>query len=83
MNRYWNISSVKHIRNDKAAKLLGKKIIELRIKQNISQEQLAFEANASRRQIGRIERGEINPGLAIMVSIAKALDVPVKALFDF
>jgi transcriptional regulator with XRE-family HTH domain len=74
---------VKHIRNDKAAKLLGKKILEVRTKQNISQEQLAFETNVSRRQIGRIERGEINPGLAIIVSIAKALDVSVKSLFDF
>jgi len=74
---------VKHIRNDKAAKLLGKKILELRLKQNISQEQLAFEANVSRRQIGRIERGEINPGIATIFSIAKALDVQVKVLFDF
>jgi transcriptional regulator with XRE-family HTH domain len=79
----WNISFVKHIRNDKAAKLLGKRILDLRIKQDISQEQLAFEAGVSRRQIGRIERGEINTGIATIFSIAKSLDVPVKTLFDF
>jgi transcriptional regulator with XRE-family HTH domain len=69
--------------NRKAVKSLGKKIREIRIKQEISQDQLAFEIGTSQKQISRIERGEINTSIAHILAIAAILDVHVKELWDF
>jgi len=33
--------------------------------------------------IGRIERGESNPNLCLLVAIAKILDIDIKMLVDF
>ena len=74
---------MKYIRDEKSIKRLGKKIKALRMKQEISQSQLAFEANIPRNQIGRIERGEINTSISTVLSIAKALEINPKEFFDF
>ena len=67
----------------KAVRALGKKIREIRMKQNISQDQLAFEMGTDQRQVSRIERGDINTSIAHILAIAKILDVHVKELWDF
>lgn len=59
----------------------GKKVRELRIKQNISQEKLAEKANVHRTYIGMIERAEKNITLINIEKIAKALDVNINDLF--
>ena len=74
---------MKYIRDEKAIKLLGKKIKELRKKQKISQVQLAFEAGIQRSQVSRIESGEINTGISTILAIARSLEVHPKELFDF
>jgi len=74
---------VKYIRDEKAIKLLGKKVRELRKKHKLSQEQLAFEAGVPNKQISRIERGEINTGISTILAIARVLEVHVKELFNF
>lgn len=74
---------VKHIRDEKAIKLFGKKVRETRKKQKMSQDQLAFEAKIPRMQVSRIERGEVNTSISTIVAIANALDVNTKDLFDF
>lgn len=48
-----------------------------------SQEKLAYEAGIELRQIGRIERGEINTGIASLKIIAETLKIEVKELFEF
>lgn len=67
----------------KAVKALGKKIREIRIKQKISQGQLAFEIGTDQKQISRIERGDINTSIAHILAIANTLGVHVKELWDF
>ncbi len=62
---------------------LGQKIKLLREKQGITQQQLAFESEIPRNQIGRIERGEINTTIKSMTLIANALGIHVKSLLDF
>lgn len=62
---------------------IGKRIKELRLKHNISQEQLAFETGLPRVQIGRIERGEINTTIGTLVIICRELYIQPKDLFDF
>ncbi len=61
----------------------GKKLKQVRKEKNISQAQLAFEADVQISQISRIERGLINTTIANAHLLAKILDVPTKSLFDF
>jgi transcriptional regulator with XRE-family HTH domain len=67
----------------KQVKAFGKNIRKIRKEKGISQEQLAFDTDMELRQIGRIERGEINTGIKSVFIIAKALSVSPKDLFDF
>lgn len=48
-----------------------------------TRESLAYESDVELRQIGRIERGEINTGLSTVCDIAETLNVELKAPFVF
>lgn len=61
----------------------GEHLRSLRVSKNLSQENLANDANIPINQVGRIERGEISTTITTIVAISKALNVPVKKLFDF
>ncbi|WP_433834645.1 helix-turn-helix domain-containing protein [Flavobacterium anhuiense] len=61
----------------------GVHVRQLREKNNMSQQDLANDCNISKRQIGRIERGEINTTLKTIVIIANALQVEPKELLNF
>ena len=52
-------------------------------KYGFSQERLAYEADIELRQIGRIERGEINTGILSVKIIAETLKIDKMELFDF
>ncbi|HEY0666603.1 MAG TPA: helix-turn-helix domain-containing protein [Sphingobacteriaceae bacterium] len=58
----------------------GKKVKELRLKQNSSQEELAEAAQLSLRTIQRIESGESEPRGDTLKRLAKALNVTVDEL---
>lgn len=64
-------------------KALGKRIKELRKVQRFSQEDLSYEADIPLSQVGRIERGEINPTISTLAALASALHVELKELFNF
>jgi transcriptional regulator with XRE-family HTH domain len=61
----------------------GERVRKLRQSQGLSQEELAFKAGVHRTYLGGIERGERNPSLNNIASIARALDVPLSELFSF
>lgn len=65
------------IENDEIAfiKIVGQKIRQKRIEQNLSQEMLSYDADIPRNQIGRIERGEINTSIGKLYKIYKALKI--------
>lgn len=66
----------------KITKAFGKRVRDLRAKNNIgSQMDLAHKSKLDRTYIGGIERGERNPSLKNIEKIAKALKVQVKDLF--
>lgn len=67
---------------DNLKKSLGQRIRELRIKNNLSQEELAELVNLDRRSISNIECGNTFP-LTSLNLIAKALNTDLKSLFDF
>lgn len=59
----------------------GERIKALRIDRGLSQEELAFRSDLHRTYIGMIERAEKNITLINIEKLAKALQVPVSALF--
>lgn len=67
----------------KDIKGFGQNLKRVRKSKGITQEQLSFDTDIELRQIGRIERGEINTGINSVFIIAKALGVKPKDLFDF
>ena len=61
----------------------GLKVQELRKRNGLSQEDLAFKVGVDRSYMGFIERGEKNATLDKIIKIAKAFNIKVKDLFDF
>lgn len=58
----------------------GQKVREERLKQNLSQEELAVKAGVHRTYIGMIERAEKNITLANIEKIANALEISMSEL---
>lgn len=54
---------------------LGKVIINLRKKQNLSQENLAFDCYIDRSYLGEIEQGKANPSLEVLYKISRGLNI--------
>ena len=70
--------------NKTILKKFGEKVREERLKQNISQEELASRAGVHRTYIGMIERAEKNITLENIEKIAKALKIKLSYIFkDF
>lgn len=67
-------------RHNPALNALGGAIRRLRIERKMSQEQLALAAVADRSHLGRIERGENEIAVLLLVRIARALGVSVADL---
>ena len=59
------------------------RIRELRNKRGLSQQQLAKKINISSQNISRYERKERLPDIDTIISLAKALDVPLTEMFYF
>lgn len=62
--------------------LFGKRIRELRLALNLSQEKLAERAELHRNYIGGVERGERNVSLLNIVKLAHALDAEPSELLE-
>ena len=60
--------------------IVGKNVRRLRQAAELTQEQLAFEAQIDLTYVGGIERGKRNPSLLVMSRIARALQVDLPAL---
>jgi len=68
-----------------AAKLLktfGRSVRSLRKQRGLSQEDLAEACGLSRNYISDIERGVRNPGLLVIVGLARALRVTLRELVE-
>jgi transcriptional regulator with XRE-family HTH domain len=74
---------VKYTMHKEGLKAFGKRMRELRIARNLSQEALAWKADSELSQISRMERGIVNAGLSQIFKIAKALEVHPKEMFSF
>ncbi|MES2279076.1 MAG: helix-turn-helix transcriptional regulator [Bacteroidota bacterium] len=72
-----------NIKNVEVIKAFGRRLRDLRISKGLSQEQLANEAEIPLSQVGRIERGEINPTLSTVYALCTALQTNMKDALDF
>ena len=61
---------------------IGKNIRDLRTAKCLSQFQLNVDAELSKNQIGRIERGERNVKITTLYKIAKALNVNISEIIN-
>ena len=62
---------------------IGKNIKKLREKSSLTQEKLAEKAGISQDFLGKIEVGINKPGLKSLIKLSKALNIPLKKIFDF
>jgi transcriptional regulator with XRE-family HTH domain len=74
---------VKQLRHEQGIKEFGNTLRKVRQRQNFTQELLAIKADIEISQISRIERGVINTSISQVITIANALGVHPKELFDF
>ena len=62
--------------------LFGKRIRELRLALDLSQEKLAERAELHRNYVGGVERGERNVSLLNIVKLARGLDAEPSELLE-
>lgn len=68
---------------EKLLLLFGKHVKNIRLQQNISQEQLASLSELDRTYISGIERGKRNISLLNIIKLASSLNVPPAELLSF
>lgn len=68
---------------DKIESRFGQRVKEIRLKQNISQEELAFRCGLSKNYISDVERGTRNISLKSIEKIATGFAINIKDLFEF
>jgi transcriptional regulator with XRE-family HTH domain len=61
---------------------IGRKVRDLRLKNNMTMEALALESGMDYSQLSRIERGKINTSVYHIYLIANVLKVPIQEMFD-
>lgn len=59
----------------------GKQVRLVRKEKGMTMESVAYKAEMEYRQLGRIERGEVNPTLLSLLKISEALEVELSRFF--
>ena len=62
---------------------LGKRIKQLRVMRDMTQEQLAKQVGVRRETIMRLEKAQYNPSLKLAVDISRAVEAPIEEIFLF
>lgn len=68
---------------DQLQKQFGRRLKALRREKGLTQEDLAKAINRSASLISSLERGVDAPSFETLEELARALEVPVRDLFDF
>ncbi len=61
--------------------LIENKIQELRLKKNLTQEELADELEVTRATVNALERGNYNPSLELTFRISRFFKVNIESIF--
>lgn len=78
----FNFCYVINVKNEKVIKAFGVRLREVRLSLEISQEELANNADIPISQVGRIERGETNPTISTIHVLAIALKTTMAELLN-
>lgn len=70
-------------RNEKTLKRFGKHLEKLRLDRNLSLRKLADIADIDFSQVHRIEKGQTNPSLTMVLALAESLNVSISELLEF
>lgn len=70
-------------RNEKVLKKFGKHLEKIRTEKKLSLRKLADIADVDFSQIHRIEKGESNPTLTMLLALAEALNITINELIEF
>lgn len=70
-------------RNERILKRFGKHLEKLRTDKKLSLRKLADIADVDFSQIHRIEKGESNPTLTMIIALSEALEITPAQLIDF
>lgn len=62
---------------------VGKRIQQIRLEKNITQQDLAARCNFEKSNMSRLEAGRANATLSTLEIVSKALEVEVVELFKF
>lgn len=71
------------MKNEKEIAAFGTHLRKLREERGLSQQQLADIADVAKITVQRIENAKFTVTLDVMVSLARALKVPMRELADF
>lgn len=71
------------MRDETLQKKLGKRIQEIRLSKNLSQQDLAAKCNLEKSNMSRLEAGRVNSTLSTLNTIAQGLEVNIVELFKF
>ena len=74
---------VSKLKKDEFVIKVGSKLRELRMEKGLTIEKLANNAEIERKQLSRIELGEINTSIYQVYNITHSLKVPIKDVFNF
>jgi transcriptional regulator with XRE-family HTH domain len=66
---------LKYLRDISGIEAFGKRVREVRLQKQLTQEDVAYEANIEPMQLSRIERGVINTSISHLLAIAKAMKI--------
>jgi len=62
---------------------VGKRIAEIRIEKNVSQQDLASKCNFEKSNMSRLEKGNSNATLSTLEKVCEALQIDLIELFKF
>jgi len=62
---------------------LGKSITKYRLKQKLTQTEVAYRCDFERGNLTRIEKGKANVTADTLLKISEAINVPVSKFFNF
>jgi len=76
------VKGIKHRRNERGIMTLATNIRKYRQERNLTIEELANLVDVDYSQIGRMERGIVNPNVSIIFDIAEALGINASQLLE-
>lgn len=69
-------------KRDKALRAFGRNVAKVRAERGLSQNKLAEQANLDRTYVSGIERGVRNPGIKVVIRLARSLRVSIDQLCE-